>query len=125
MKNEKLIAAREFLAQAGFNVPDDVIIGLFDAVKGKRVAIYDVGDFVYFGMGMGEAGHGTVTKVEPNGYRVAMWSPEVEQVKDLLPNYTEKYDWAADAHVGSGDMFRLSNEEEALDYWLVRSGVKR
>lgn len=125
MRDERLETARAYLRRHGLKeVSDEVILGLFAAVKDKRRAVYEVGDFVYFGMGMGEAGHGTVVAVDKNGYQVAMWSPEVDQVKDLLPHYTEKYDWAAPTHVGSGDMFRLSNEEEALDYWLVRSGVK-
>ena len=114
MRNEKLEAARDFLARAGFSVPDDVILGLMDEIKDKRAAVYEVGDFVYFRMGMGEAGHGKVIAAGATSYTVDVWYPE-EIKKTEKPWHT---------YVGGGDMIGLSNGAEAQEYWDVRSGKK-
>lgn len=112
MKNEKLIAAKAYLRQQGWDeMPDATILGLFEAVKDQREAVYEPGDFVYFRFGMGEAGHGTVKTVDGKGYQVDVWYPE--QVRK-----TEK-PWIT--YVGGGDMIGLSNETEAQAYWDERS----
>lgn len=108
MRDERLHEAQKFLRQQGHELPDETVLGLLAAIKGKREKVYEKGDFVFYNMGMGEAGHGTVTKVEANAYKVDTWTPN-EKIHKSYPH-----------HVGAGDMIGLSNEREAQTYWIDR-----
>lgn len=102
MKDERLAAARAFLQQKGFPLPDDVINGLFDAVKDKSQVVYETGDFVEVNQGMGEIGFGWVRGVEPGGYKIRWWAPKEED------QYT--------SGCAAGDVRRLSSEGKAQAY---------
>ena len=113
VKNEKLEAAKTFLKKAGQDdIPDETLLGLFEVIRDKRDAIYEEGDFIFYNEGMGEAGHGTVVRRAGNNYAVMTWTHDPKK----FPSHPTV--------VPIGDVFRLSNEEEAMDYYLVRSGQK-
>lgn len=113
MRDERLEAARTYLNEVlDSPISDQVILGLFAAIKGKKTAIYEKNDFVAINMGMGEAGHGWIQSSRPGGYRVKIWSHDPKE----YPEYV--------MFVGEGDMRGLSTIEEAMDYYLERSGQK-
>lgn len=104
MRNEKLEAARKFLAAHGFEVPDEIILGLFDAIQGKSSEVFEKGDFIEYYEGMGEVSFGVIEGATQNGYRV----------KDFFGQYATT--------VTSGDARGLSTPEKAREYARMRNG---
>lgn len=113
MKNPQFDAAKEFIGRATGHQPigDEDLHTLIKVILQNKAAAYEVDDFVYFRMGMGEAGHGKVVALDGKDYRVDVWyPPELRE--------TEK-PWVT--YVGHGDVIGLSNETEAQEYWTERS----
>lgn len=112
MKNEQMDAAKVILAREGLEPPERVIFDLINAIVGAKPVVYERGDFIYYREGMGEAWHGEVLGSGPGSYRIKRWTHDEE----ASPSYQT---W-----IGEGDVIRLATQEDAMDYYLVRTGQK-
>lgn len=107
----RLKAIRETLAQHGFEVTEEVAQAVYAAAMSEPPGpIYAIGDFVEVYQGMGEAAFG-----------------EVVGEADQYGRYLIDYSWGDGkvTHQSHGKPSGRATPEEALDYYLVRSGQKK
>lgn len=109
MRNGKEIAGRRVLAKHGIAVSDEVIREVLAATAQAEGPIYEKGDFVEIYDGMGECSFGTVMSKSGGDYRVMTFN---YHQADSEP-YTRIV----------RQISRLSSEEEAMDYFKIRSAA--
>ncbi|MCK9532574.1 MAG: hypothetical protein M0R77_18850 [Gammaproteobacteria bacterium] len=111
MKNGKVAAIISVMKKHGFVVSSDIAVELLAAIQTRGESEYEIGDFVEIYEGMGECGFGEIVEILGKGrYMINHWDMANQNFSHKSPN---------------SSISGLSSKEEAIDYFLIRTGQKK